>query len=230
MGLVHASVKNDLQHPLICRNLGNGKDGVQSQVTFLRRNLFPRNRPINHHRSRPREPRQLFHDAPTGSEILRTLLEYGMGSVTTSKAAEARRITLSLRYEGFETHTRQMTLDCPTQSDDKIVCSAVSLFDQFPLDHKVGLLGAGSGDLTQTPNPQTTMTRSMEPWMPSAQSSETPPFDEALNDSSGINVSFGDSLRTLQIPACKTHFTRDNSIFRSEILVSVTTSRMSGCK
>jgi len=63
---------------------------------------------------------------------------------------KARRITLKFRYEGFETHTRQMTLDRPTQSDDEIVRSAVSLFEQFPLDRKVRLLGVGSSDLTRS--------------------------------------------------------------------------------
>jgi nucleotidyltransferase/DNA polymerase involved in DNA repair len=61
----------------------------------------------------------------------------------------ARCITLKFRYEGFETYTRQMTLDRPTQSDDEIVRSAVSLFEQFPLDRKVRLLGVGSSDLTR---------------------------------------------------------------------------------
>ena len=61
----------------------------------------------------------------------------------------ARRITLKLRYEGFETHTKQTSLDRPTQGDDDIVHAAESLFDQFPLDRKVRLLGVGTGDLTR---------------------------------------------------------------------------------
>jgi hypothetical protein len=43
-----------------------------------------------------------------------------------------------------------MTLERPTQSDDEIVRSAVSLFEQFPLDRKVRLLGVGSSDLTRS--------------------------------------------------------------------------------
>jgi hypothetical protein len=43
-----------------------------------------------------------------------------------------------------------MTLDRPTQSDDEIVRTAVSLFEQFPLDRKVRLLGVGSSDLTRS--------------------------------------------------------------------------------
>jgi hypothetical protein len=42
-----------------------------------------------------------------------------------------------------------MTLERPTQSDDEIVHSAVSLFEQFPLDRKVRLLGVGSSELSR---------------------------------------------------------------------------------
>ena len=63
---------------------------------------------------------------------------------------KARRITLKIRYEGFETHTRQMTLDRPTQSDDEIVRSAVTLFEQFPLNRKVRLIGVGSSELSRS--------------------------------------------------------------------------------
>jgi nucleotidyltransferase/DNA polymerase involved in DNA repair len=84
--------------------------------------------------------------------LLRTIrrLSESVGRRLRNEDQKARRITLKLRYEGFETHTRQMTLDRPTQSDDEIVRSAVSLFDQFPLDRKVRLLGVGSSDLTRT--------------------------------------------------------------------------------
>ena len=84
--------------------------------------------------------------------MLRTIrrLSESVGRRLRNEDQRARRITLKFRYEEFETHTRQMTLDRPTQSDDEIVRSAVSLFEQFPLDRKVRLLGVGSSDLTRS--------------------------------------------------------------------------------
>ena len=84
--------------------------------------------------------------------MLRTIrrLSESVGRRLRVDDLRARCITLKFRYEGFETHTRQMTLDRPTQSDDEIVRSAVSLFEQFPLDRKVRLLGVGSSDLTRS--------------------------------------------------------------------------------
>jgi nucleotidyltransferase/DNA polymerase involved in DNA repair len=84
--------------------------------------------------------------------LLRTIrrLSESVGRRLRVEDLRARRITLKFRYEGFETHTRQMTLERPTQSDDEIVRSAVSLFEQFPLDRKVRLLGVGSSDLTRS--------------------------------------------------------------------------------
>jgi DNA polymerase IV len=84
--------------------------------------------------------------------MLRTIrrLSESVGRRLRNEDQKARRITLKFRYQGFETHTRQMTLDRPTQNDDEIVRSAVSLFEQFPLDRKVRLLGVGSSDLTRS--------------------------------------------------------------------------------
>jgi DNA polymerase-4 len=84
--------------------------------------------------------------------MLRTIrrLSESVGRRLRVEDLRARCITLKIRYEGFETHTRQMTLDRPTQSDDEIVRTAVSLFEQFPLDRKVRLLGVGSSDLTRS--------------------------------------------------------------------------------
>jgi DNA polymerase-4 len=84
--------------------------------------------------------------------MLRTIrrLSESVGRRLRVDDLRARCITLKFRYEGFETHTKQLTLDRPTQSDDEIVHSAVSLFEQFPLDRKVRLLGVGSSYLTRS--------------------------------------------------------------------------------
>jgi len=91
-------------------------------------------------------------DSSDRTLLLRTIrkLAESVGRRLRVEDQRARRITLKIRYEGFETHTKQMTLDRPTQSDDEIVHSAVSLFKQFPLDRKVRLLGVGSSDLTRS--------------------------------------------------------------------------------
>jgi DNA polymerase-4 len=59
----------------------------------------------------------------------------------------ARRITLKLRYENFSTHTKQLSLQSPTQSNEEIARVALALFNQFPLDRRIRLLGVGSAEL-----------------------------------------------------------------------------------
>jgi DNA polymerase IV len=59
----------------------------------------------------------------------------------------AKRITLKLRYEDFSTHTKQISLQKPTQSNEEIARVAIALFNQFRLDRRIRLLGVGSADL-----------------------------------------------------------------------------------
>jgi DNA polymerase IV len=61
----------------------------------------------------------------------------------------ARKVTLKLRYEDFETHTRQTSLDRAIQTDEEIARLAIGLFDQFPLDRKIRLIGVGTGELVR---------------------------------------------------------------------------------
>jgi len=84
--------------------------------------------------------------------MLRTIrkLSESVGRRLRHEDFRARCITVKLRYEGFETHTKQTTLERPTHSDDEIVHAARMLFEQFPLDRKVRLLGVGSTDLTRS--------------------------------------------------------------------------------
>lgn len=84
--------------------------------------------------------------------LLRTLrsLSESVGRRLRRDDQKARCITLKFRYEGFETYTRQTTLDRATHSDDEIVRAATALFEQFPLDRKVRLIGVGSSDLTRS--------------------------------------------------------------------------------
>src|SRR5215831_10660958 len=59
----------------------------------------------------------------------------------------ARRITLKLRYEPFETHTKQLSLAKATQSNEEIARAAIELFNRFPLDRRIRLIGVGVSEL-----------------------------------------------------------------------------------
>jgi len=83
--------------------------------------------------------------------LLRTLrlLAESVGRRLRRDDLRARRITLKLRYEDFETHTKQISLARPTQSDDEIVRAATSLLERFPLDRRIRLLGVGSSEFNR---------------------------------------------------------------------------------
>jgi nucleotidyltransferase/DNA polymerase involved in DNA repair len=63
--------------------------------------------------------------------LLRTLrsLSESVGRRLRRGDLRARRITLKLRYDDFETHTKQVSLDRPTQSDDEIVHASTLLLE-----------------------------------------------------------------------------------------------------
>ena len=61
----------------------------------------------------------------------------------------ARKVTLKLRYEPFETHTRQVSVKRPIDGDEEITRLALSLFSQFPLDRRVRLIGVGTGEIVR---------------------------------------------------------------------------------
>jgi len=58
----------------------------------------------------------------------------------------ARKITLKIRYEGFQTHTKQTSAASAVESDADIARIAIHLFQEFPLDRKVRLVGVGAGE------------------------------------------------------------------------------------
>jgi DNA polymerase-4 len=60
----------------------------------------------------------------------------------------AGTITIKLRYDDFETLTRQMSLDVPTDDDVQIYRAALVLLKQaWECERPVRLLGVGGGDL-----------------------------------------------------------------------------------
>jgi nucleotidyltransferase/DNA polymerase involved in DNA repair len=81
--------------------------------------------------------------------IVRTIHQLAdeVGRRLRADNARARRVTLKLRYEDFKTHTKQTSLERATQSNAEIAALAVALFNQFPLNRKIRLIGVGSADL-----------------------------------------------------------------------------------
>lgn len=61
----------------------------------------------------------------------------------------ARKVTLKLRYEPFETHTRQVSVKQPVDTDEEIMRLALSLFSQFTLDRRIRLIGVGTGEIVR---------------------------------------------------------------------------------
>jgi len=61
----------------------------------------------------------------------------------------ARKVTLKVRLEPFETHTRQVSVKRPVDTDEEIIRLALSLFDQFSLERRIRLIGVGTGDIVR---------------------------------------------------------------------------------
>jgi nucleotidyltransferase/DNA polymerase involved in DNA repair len=59
----------------------------------------------------------------------------------------ARKVTLKIRFEPFETHTRQISTTRAFDDDEEIARIALKLFDQFTLERRIRLIGVGAGDL-----------------------------------------------------------------------------------
>jgi nucleotidyltransferase/DNA polymerase involved in DNA repair len=61
----------------------------------------------------------------------------------------ARKVTLKIRLEPFETHTRQVSVKRPVDTDEEITRLALSLFDQFSLQRRIRLIGVGTGEIVR---------------------------------------------------------------------------------
>ena len=58
----------------------------------------------------------------------------------------ARKVTLKIRFEPFETHTRQVSVKRPIDTDEEIMRLALGLFDHFSLERRVRLIGVERRD------------------------------------------------------------------------------------
>jgi DNA polymerase IV len=75
----------------------------------------------------------------------------------------ARKVTLKLRYEPFETHTRQISVKEPIDTDEEIARLALLLFSRFSLDRRIRLIGVGTGEIVRPGDGPTQMGLFEEP-------------------------------------------------------------------
>jgi nucleotidyltransferase/DNA polymerase involved in DNA repair len=69
----------------------------------------------------------------------------------------ARKVTLKIRFEPFDTHTRQTSVKRPIDGDEEIARLALGLFDQFSLERRVRLIGVGTGEIVRPGEESTQM-------------------------------------------------------------------------
>ena len=61
----------------------------------------------------------------------------------------ASTITLKLRYASFTTHTKQQSVPSPLETGRDILKVVLPLFERFPLEEKIRLVGIGTGKLSR---------------------------------------------------------------------------------
>jgi nucleotidyltransferase/DNA polymerase involved in DNA repair len=90
-------------------------------------------------------------DTDDRSLLIRTIHELAdeVGRRLRHSQLRARKVVLKLRYENFSTHTKQRSLDAPTQANDEIAGLAITLFNEFLLDRRIRLIGVGTTDLSR---------------------------------------------------------------------------------
>ncbi|MFW2404991.1 MAG: DNA polymerase IV [Gammaproteobacteria bacterium] len=85
-------------------------------------------------------------DKNTLRDTLRELAA-GVARITRREELAGRVVTLKIRFEGFETHTRQRKLNGPTHDERQLFQTAWQLFERGDLPEKpVRLIGVGISD------------------------------------------------------------------------------------
>jgi DNA polymerase-4 len=88
------------------------------------------------------------HDKAELGAVFTRLCEQ-LASDLTRKGYQGRTIGLKLRFEGFHTITRDLTLDLPTQDAQAIRRAAGACLKRVPLDKRIRLLGVRVGGLSR---------------------------------------------------------------------------------
>jgi DNA polymerase-4 len=104
------------------------------------------------------EPKSISHNRTFGEDTDEVALLHSTLSFLAQKATKrlrdaglhARTVTLTIRYAGFETHTRARTLPDPTDLDTVVVATSKQLFKaNWDRRRKVRLLGVALSHFTQ---------------------------------------------------------------------------------
>jgi DNA polymerase-4 len=93
-------------------------------------------------------------DINDGQMLIQTIrrLACQVGSQLRQQGFTAKTIRLKIRWQNFETHTRQVSLAVPTNHDSVIIQTAIDLFKGiWPEGEKVRLIGVGSTQLARGP-------------------------------------------------------------------------------
>ncbi len=93
------------------------------------------------------------HDRAELSHIFTRLCEQ-LASDLTRKGYQGRTIGLKLRFEGFHTVTRDLTLDQPTQDAQAIRRAAGACLKRVSLEKRIRLLGVRVGGLSRPGSPE----------------------------------------------------------------------------
>jgi len=104
------------------------------------------------------EPKSISHNHTFGEDTSDTEVLHSMLSHLSQKACKrlreaglsTRTLTLTIRYQGFDTYTRARTLAAPTNLDSDIFATIQSLFHEHRnLKRRVRLLGVALGSFSQ---------------------------------------------------------------------------------
>lgn len=114
------------------------------------------NRPVEvEHVTKSVSQETTFSTDVSNREILTNTIKQLSAKVASQlrkQGLTARTVRLKIRWSDFETHTRQKSLDRPTNHDSIIVRSAMDLFNTvWPEGRKVRLIGVGTSQLSDEP-------------------------------------------------------------------------------
>ena len=112
-----------------------------------------------------REPKSIGNETTFEQDTTDiAIIEAALNKLTTkvqgrlkSAGYRCRTLTIKIRYEGFITRTKVITLPHPTVENDQIASAAQNLFFSSLEEKPVRLIGITAGGLTQTAATQTTL-------------------------------------------------------------------------
>ena len=107
---------------------------------------------VSHFEAKSRRREVTFqHDISDWQSIAGTLAKLcaELAQELEEEGCCGRTVGIKVRFADFETHTREKTLDTPTDSSDVIQAAAFDCLKRISLDRKVRLLGVRVGELAK---------------------------------------------------------------------------------